>query len=61
MLTTGLIGHRCDRGRRHFILKVVRSNTVKGDESYLVENVEVVQMTLMEYQFQEKSWGVNVD
>jgi hypothetical protein len=56
-----LIGHRCDRGRWHFILKVVRSNTVKGDESYLVENVEVVQMTLMEYQFQEKSWGVNVD
>jgi hypothetical protein len=61
LLTARLIGHGSDWGGWHLVLKVVRSYTVKSDETDLVENVEVVQMTLMEYQFQEKSWGVNVD
>lgn len=61
LLTSWLVGHRSDWGRWHLFLKIVRSDTVESDETNLVENVEVVQMTFMEYQLQEKSWWVNVD
>lgn len=47
LLTATLIRHGCSwRGR--FFLKVVRADAVECDEAYLVENVKVVQMTLME-------------
>lgn len=42
-------------------VKIVGADTVEGDQAYLVENIEVVQMALVKDQLQQQSGAFNVD